>query len=278
MPANFDAVFGPEPLPGAPSVLRRSRRRDTAFSIDTDRDLGIVLSLSESQRAVRRMAGRTESDLPRVGTATLMPPGLPAAFALSGPARVLMLRIAWRDLAAWIAEDHGIDPDRLELQPRLHADDPVLARAIYRAAANGAGADEAGRDIAARLATHHAVRPVARPGHAVRGGLSPPKLRRVLELIETHVSDSLPIERLAAEAGASPFHFAREFRRVMGVAPHRHVTRRRVERAIALMADRTMSLQSIATHVGFAHASHLARHMRGLTGASPARFRADVLP
>ena len=76
----------------------------------------------------------------------------------------------------------------------------------------------------------------------------------------------------------SPFHFAREFARVTGLAPHRYVVRRRLDRAILLLGRRDLTVEDVARRTGFTDASHLARHMCRATGATPRAFRARVLP
>jgi len=280
MTGLYAAVLGAgaEAPPGGPGLLRRVRHRDAAFTVDTNEEVGIVLTLSEAHRVERRMTGRTMDEAPRIGSFTLLPPGCPARFKITGPASVLMLRLPWPGVAGWLAEDHGVDPGRVEFQPRLHADDPVLARLLYRAAAGEEGAAEAiARSIAARLLANHAAQPPG-PSTPPRGGLSPARLRRVLDRIETNLASPLSLGTLAAEAGMSPFHFAREFQRVTGAPPHRYLVRRRVDRAVSLLARRELAVTDVARGAGFLHASHLARHMRRHMDLTPEVFRNRVLP
>lgn len=281
MTGLYSAVLGTEAAASAagPGLLRRVRHHDASFTIDTNEEVGLVLTLSESHRVERRMGGGVCSPAPRVGTVTLLPPGCRAGFTITGSARVLMLRLPWPAMAGWLAEDHGVDPDHVELRPRLHADDPMLARLVYGMATQGAdGAGAAMREVSTRLLTSHASRRFERPSPLARGGLSSPSLRRVLDSIEAGLEGPLPLAALAAEARVSPFHFAREFKHATGIPPHRYVIRRRVDRAMLLLACRKLSVADVARRAGFTHASHLARHMRQLTGLTPDRFRSDVLP
>jgi AraC family transcriptional regulator len=39
------------------------------------------------------------------------------------------------------------------------------------------------------------------------------------------------------------------------------------------LSDNTLSIAQIAIETGFAHPSHLARHLKRVTGVPPARFR-----
>ncbi len=171
----------------------------------------------------------------------------------------------------------------MELRPGVDVDDPILARRIYAIAAapDGDAADAAATQLADHLVQHHAARdcpsaePPVRPS---RGGIARPRLRRVLDRIAADLAGPLPLAALAAEAGLSPYHFAREFARATGLPPHAYVVRRRVERAITLLASPHTSVAAVAAASGFAHAGHLARHMRRLTGFAPERFRRGVLP
>jgi AraC family transcriptional regulator len=98
----------------------------------------------------------------------------------------------------------------------------------------------------------------------------------VLDHIEAHLGEELSLAELANIACLSPFHFSRCFKRSVGVGPQRYVTRRRVERARALMRRTDEPLAAIAQALGFADQSHFTQVFRRETGAPPARFRAAV--
>ena len=105
--------------------------------------------------------------------------------------------------------------------------------------------------------------------HAGRGGIPLHRLRRVLEGIDREMARPLRLDDLADLAGMSRFHFAREFARTTGVSPHRFVVRRRLQRAVELLASRTLQISDVARLSGFTHASHLARHMYRQNGVTP---------
>src|SRR5262245_13107761 len=62
-------------------------------------------------------------------------------------------------------------------------------------------------------------------------GLTRNQARHVLDYIESHLSHDLTLGELANIADLSLYHFARMFKRTLGMAPHRYVLERRVERA-----------------------------------------------
>jgi AraC family transcriptional regulator len=64
----------------------------------------------------------------------------------------------------------------------------------------------------------------------------------VLDFIDAHLAWSLNLDDLAERAGTSRAHFARQFREAVGIAPHRYVTLRRVERAKELLQQSSTGL------------------------------------
>jgi AraC-like DNA-binding protein len=107
----------------------------------------------------------------------------------------------------------------------------------------------------------------------VRGGMADPRLRRVRDYVESHLSGDVSLGTLAQVAGLSDSHFARAFRQAKGVTPHTYVLQRRVARARRMMVESDLSLAEIALAAGFADQSHLARRFRQQTGLTPDRFR-----
>ncbi len=82
------------------------------------------------------------------------------------------------------------------------------------------------------------------------------------------------LERLAAEACLSKFHFLRLFRQATGLTPYAFVLRKRAHVASRLIASTAMSFDEIAMQVGFASRSSLFRQMRRWLRQSPRELRA----
>jgi AraC-like DNA-binding protein len=111
------------------------------------------------------------------------------------------------------------------------------------------------------------------PAPQAHGGLSAGALRRVREYVHLHLSESIDLSMLAAVAGLSMHHFAREFKQSAGDTPHHYLIQKRIERAQQMLAQTDLSLAEIAYAVGFSDQGHLARHFRGLLGTTPREFR-----
>jgi AraC-like DNA-binding protein len=111
------------------------------------------------------------------------------------------------------------------------------------------------------------------PAPQAHGGLSAGTIRRVREYVEVHLGESINLGMLAAVAGLSVHHFAREFKQSAGVTPHHYLTQKRVERAQEMLAQTDLSLSEVAYATGFSDQGHLARHFRHLLGTTPGAFR-----
>ncbi|WP_267425723.1 AraC family transcriptional regulator [Methylobacterium sp. GC_Met_2] len=256
-------------------LIHRVRHGDDHIRMDPANAVTIVMNLSESHSARCRLDGRAATTEPFVGAVTLVPPGSPAAFTLTGTANVLMMQVPWSSVRQ-VAETEGRDAARVEVRPRIAFDDPVLAHLLYAAAATPDGEVEPVEPVIVRLLAAHDTR--HRAGVPALGGLTPNTLRRVRARVEASPEDPPSLDELATEAGLSMFHFAREFHRSTGSPPHRFILRRQLDRATMLLADRNMAVADVAAAAGFAHASHLARHLRRRTGLSPDAFRTRILP
>ena len=84
------------------------------------------------------------------------------------------------------------------------------------------------------------------PASDAHGGLPAGTMRRVREYVDVHLSESINLAMLAAVAGLSMHHFAREFRQSSGVTPHHYLTQKRVERAQEMLTQTDLSLSEIA--------------------------------
>ncbi len=258
---------------GARGLLRRVRHGDASLGVDSSDEVGLVLNLSEAHRVEGTMDGLPVGGWPSVGSVTVIPPNCRGSFTITGECRVLQLRLPWSRIVSAAGDQH----EAVALRPRLNEHDPKLARLLYAVAIAGDDAEEAVAGVAFYLMASHAERYVG--GRLMRsGGIAPARLARILERIDADADGSTSLEALAAEAGMSTFHFAREFARTVGLSPHGHLIRRRVDRAILLLSFPTLTIADVARRAGFCHSSHLARHMGRLVGASPEVVRQRILP
>jgi AraC family transcriptional regulator len=149
----------------------------------------------------------------------------------------------------------------------------ALAGALAQSIADGdavLGLDEAGMLLAARFVDltrgerRRTVRATARDR------------RRCVEAalwLDTHSSEPLRLEDVAAEIGLSAFHFLRLFAQVMETTPHQYLILCRLRRAAELLARQESSVTDIAFDSGFEDLSNFERTFKRAAGVSPGRYR-----
>ena len=101
-----------------------------------------------------------------------------------------------------------------------------------------------------------------------------PGLLKSQQFIDRHYARRLTIERLAATANLSPFHFIRAFRNAFGQTPHRYLRDRRLARAKELLVTTSQPVTEICDQIGFQSLGSFSSLFRRLTGETPAQFRA----
>lgn len=107
-------------------------------------------------------------------------------------------------------------------------------------------------------------------------GLTRNQARRVLDYIESNLSGDLTLSELAGIAELSLHHFARMFKRTIGVAPYRYVVERRIERAKMMLRTASASLVDISLSVGFYSQSHFTSTFGRIVGATPTEFQVSM--
>jgi AraC family transcriptional regulator len=116
------------------------------------------------------------------------------------------------------------------------------------------------------------------PSSAPPRGDAPPsdvmrRIARTAERMEVAFAEPLTLRDLAGTAGMSAFHFARVFRRLTGLPPHRYLMAVRLREAVARL-DRGMSVTDTCYATGFASLSHFVTTFRRRFGVSPSALPA----
>jgi AraC family transcriptional regulator len=126
--------------------------------------------------------------------------------------------------------------------------------------------------LAVALVSDYAVRPSAR---IYRGGLTPARMRKVVDLVHAQIDGDLSLEELADAAGLSINHFSEMFRQSTGLSPHQFVLHRRIDRAKELLRASEIRVLDVAVACGFETQQHFARVFRKVCGASPTEYRLE---
>lgn len=98
------------------------------------------------------------------------------------------------------------------------------------------------------------------------------ELSRLTEYVEENIDRPISLGELAALVNVSRFHFARLFKRSMGMTAINFVEGCRIRRAQALILETDLTLVEIALSTGFADQSHFTRRFHRHIGCTPAAF------
>lgn len=155
--------------------------------------------------------------------------------------------------------------------PPLRAAAPLVARAF--AALSGAtdvSWEELSVEVAARaaqLANGIECGAGSTPPHAVS------RVTRAIRAMERHPDAALPLHGLAHDAGLSPYHFLRMFRRIAGVTPHQFALRSRLREAALRLVQDNARVIDVALDSGFGDLSNFNRSFRAEFGIAPRAYR-----
>lgn len=127
----------------------------------------------------------------------------------------------------------------------------------------------------ARLLVVYYRRPGGQLQHSSLLDLDPDsdRIRRVLSFAREHLSEPLPVERLAEVAHLSVRQFARTFVAATGLTPTKAVERLRAETARPRVEDGQETLETIARSVGFADSERMRQCFTRVFGQPPRSMR-----
>ena len=106
-----------------------------------------------------------------------------------------------------------------------------------------------------------------------KGGLAPWQLRRIVDHIESNLTQSLSMTELAGMVQLSRCYFTHAFKRSVGETPRAFIIRQRVRRAQSLLLTTRTPLGQIAFEAGFCDQAHLTRMFGRLVGETPFIWR-----
>jgi transcriptional regulator GlxA family with amidase domain len=102
-------------------------------------------------------------------------------------------------------------------------------------------------------------------------------VRSVEQYVAKNLRRQVPIDELALAAGVSVRTLARRVHAVLGMTPHELVQRFRVSRATHLPETSHVSVEEVASRVGYADSAAFRRVFRRYAGDSPRRHRGAYL-
>jgi AraC family transcriptional regulator len=214
------------------------------------------------------------------GYLEIIPARTPSEWELSRSSVRLTVRVP-EGLLRNVAHRLGMSSDSIEIADRFQLRDPALEHIVWAIKADIEGRasrrliqDSLGIALAARLLQRHTTGSL--PMRSVQGGLSSAGLKQMLTYIDDNLCAKLSLAKISNAAGVSASHLQALFRNATGLSVHQYVLRKRIEYAQILLRSGDLSISQVALACGFAHQSHLARHMRRILGLSPTTVRKNT--
>ncbi len=95
----------------------------------------------------------------------------------------------------------------------------------------------------------------------------------VLRYIDANLAKELRISELADRFHFSPSYFSTLFHKHVGTTFTKYLTRKRMEHAAQLMADKRLTLSEIAEQCGYADYFHFNKTFKRFYAVSPGQYR-----
>lgn len=107
-----------------------------------------------------------------------------------------------------------------------------------------------------------------------RAAAVPDPVHTAQRLIAMHLSEPLTVASLARQAGVTPQHLIKLFRRALGITPAKYIWRARVQRGVELLGATGLSIEQVAAQCGFQSPFHFSRLVKQQYGRPPRALRA----
>lgn len=96
---------------------------------------------------------------------------------------------------------------------------------------------------------------------------------KALSFIQTHYSEPITLDEIAAVSGLSRYYFIKQFQHQLNMTPMQYLTKIRIQKATELLRSTSSSVTDIAAQVGYANANYFNKVFRKVVGVSAGTFR-----
>jgi AraC family transcriptional regulator len=257
--------------------VRITRRETFEYGFQARRHLLIAYERAERDDGETHIEGLPKSTLREFNSKLCFVPAGHRFYGWQTPRVLTRVTYFYIDLQDRLFDpESGIIP---MIGPRLFFFDQAVWDTALKLKAEVGNSDPGSRQYAEALSLvlmHELVRLERTTSGAMRplrGGLPAWQRKRVVEFIEGHLAEEIPLATLAGLVDLSLFHFARAFKQSFGVPPHRYHSARRMDRARSLLQRPALSVTQIGVQTGFRETSSFTRAFRRFTGLTPSEYR-----
>lgn len=164
-------------------------------------------------------------------------------------------------------------------QYRLKPQEQMIVEQLFRRMTEEVKQQEDGFELSIRLLVTQLLVFALRLKHAdvpvTEDPLSPThrRIAEVVQYINAHYADRLPLQQLSDRFGMSPSYLSRTFKSVTGFTLVGYQNLTRVREAQVLLAQTDARVTDISEQVGFEQFAHFNRTFKKITGTNPMRYR-----
>jgi AraC-like DNA-binding protein len=98
-------------------------------------------------------------------------------------------------------------------------------------------------------------------------------VKTALDFIENNFHLDISLTDIAASANCSIFHFSRIFKKITGCNPYEYLIKYRINTAKALLETTKMSVDNIASDIGFKSTSNFILTFKKFENITPLKYR-----
>jgi AraC-like DNA-binding protein len=102
------------------------------------------------------------------------------------------------------------------------------------------------------------------------------KIKQAKLYIDKHFSENLHLDKMAAEAHVSKFHFIRMFKKYYGRAPHQYLKEVRIENAKKLLLKGN-SIEDVCIAIGLSSKTSFIGLFKKMTGQTPSAYQKKAI-
>jgi AraC family transcriptional regulator len=237
----------------------------------------ILISVGQCQGELHTANGLHLRKTSMPNSVCVIPSGHPFQGQVDGESEFISLLLDPALVSSAAAAENA--SSRTEIVERWTASDLLVSNVALALLSEGDAKGPSGRlytDSLANVLAVHLLRHYSEPHPEFKffgGGLTGHRLRKVIDFIQENHERELALAEMAEAAGISPFHFAREFKRATGLAPHQYLIKIRIERAKAWLTKSELPIVEVSLRAGFNNQSHFTRLFHQRTGLTPKAYR-----
>lgn len=101
----------------------------------------------------------------------------------------------------------------------------------------------------------------------------PESVLRAIYFIQQNYDKPLSLDDIVQAAKVSKYHFTRLFHQCTNLTPMKFVTKTRMEQALKLLKDDTLTIEEIAKKVGYSNGNYFIKAFRTFIGVPPGKYR-----